>query len=375
MERVTVGYLGHCLHPLWATSLDLRMARVFGAKSLWLPDHYTGFMPAFVWKPEVTAAAKFLHSLDAFFDPLQMLAVAATRFRGVDLATGVTEAFRRHPMSLAQSFVTLDHLSKGHAILGIGNGEKENVEPYGLAWEKQVSRLEEALTIIRLLWESQGTPVSYEGSFWKLRDAIFNLPLYNDKPPRIWVAAHAPRMLALTGRFADGWIPTEKISGSEYARRLEGIAQAATAAGRSMELFVPGQLLFPVVLGESKEQVIDMLMKSRMNAANSLCFPGVVWKEHGLVHPLGESHKGWREIVPARLAEEDVDRAMATVTPELILSTTYVGSPAEVVDEVAPLVDAGAQHLVVTNLAPAYTGGGVRDVLRLARFIRLLKRL
>ena len=71
-------------------------------------------------------------------------------------------------MSLAQSFVTLDHLSKGHAILGIGNGESENVEPYGLPWDKPVARIEEALTIIRLLWENVGRPVDYDGQFWKL---------------------------------------------------------------------------------------------------------------------------------------------------------------------------------------------------------------
>ena len=52
-------------------------------------------------------------SLDALLDPLQVLAVTATRIRGVDLGTSVTESIRRHPMSLAQSFVTLDHIAQG----------------------------------------------------------------------------------------------------------------------------------------------------------------------------------------------------------------------------------------------------------------------
>ena len=71
--------------------------------------------------------------------------MTATRFRGIDVGTLVTEPIRKHPMSLAQPFVTLDHISRGHAIMGIGNGERENVEPYGLPWEKQVARLEEAM--------------------------------------------------------------------------------------------------------------------------------------------------------------------------------------------------------------------------------------
>ena len=129
MRTVTVGYQDGCLHPLWLTNTGLRMARLFGAESLWVPDHYIGFIPAQVWTPEVTEAAKLVHSTDGFFDPLQILTLAAVRMRGVDVGTLVTEPYRRHPVSIAQSFVTLDHVSKGHAILGIGNGERENVEP------------------------------------------------------------------------------------------------------------------------------------------------------------------------------------------------------------------------------------------------------
>ncbi|MFT4570807.1 MAG: phthiodiolone/phenolphthiodiolone dimycocerosates ketoreductase, partial [Candidatus Binatia bacterium] len=254
MSRITVGYQDGGLHPLWLTNSGLRIARLLGAESLWLPDHFMGFIPSLVWKPEITAAAKVVHSPDAFFDPLQILAVAASRMRGVDVGTAVTEAFRNHPMSLAQSFVTLDHISGGHAILGIGNGEKENVEPYGLPWGKQVSRLEEALQIIRTLWESNGKPVNFDGQYWKLRDAIFDLPLYEGRPPRIWIASHAPRMLALTGRYGDGWLPTLKTKPAEYRSRLDTILAARSEAGRPAEGFTPCQMIL-VALGRSRDEV------------------------------------------------------------------------------------------------------------------------
>ena len=375
MPRVTVGYLDNCMHPLWLTRVGLRAARFFGAQSLWFPDHFASFVPAIVWKPELTPAAKIIHSPDAFLDPLQMLAVAAVRFRGVDLGTAVTEAYRRHPMSLAQSFVTLDHLSKGHAILGIGNGERVNVEPYGLPWGKRVSRLEEALTIIRLLWESRGEPVSYAGKYWELKDAIFNLPLYKDRPPRIWVASHAPRMLSLTGRFADGWLPVEKATPEEYAHRLGLITDAALAAGRSMESFVPGLLLFPTVLGASRDQVLELVMGSGLRGALALGIPGRLWEEHGLEHPLGNEHGGNYEILPTQVTEEHVEQANARVTPELVLSVMYMGSPAEVFEEVAPLVDVGVRHFVVTNAAGFFSGGGIADMWRIGSLIRKLRRL
>jgi phthiodiolone/phenolphthiodiolone dimycocerosates ketoreductase len=374
LRQVTVGYQDQCIHPLWLTNAGLRIARTFGAESLWVPDHYMGFISSKVWTPDVTAAARLVHSPDAFFDPLQILALAAARMRGVDVGVLVTEAFRRHPMTIAQSFATLDHISKGHAILGIGNGERENVEPYGLSFDKQVSRLEEALTIIRLFWESAGRPVSYDGKFWKLRDAIFNLPLYDGKPPRIWIAAHAPRMLALTGRFGDGWVPTLKTTPAEYSRRLGVIRDAARAAGRDTAAFTAGQVIV-CAIGESRERILDAAMRSRLGAAMALLVPAEVWREQGKRHPLGEDHKGFIDIVPPRVTEEQIEEAAHEMTPELLLSSLFAGSPAEIRDEVAPLVAAGARHLIVSNMGAALTGGGPRDILRLGSLIRKLRRL
>jgi phthiodiolone/phenolphthiodiolone dimycocerosates ketoreductase len=374
MGRVTVGYQDGTIHPLWLVRMGMRLGRLFGARSLWVQDHFMGFIPARVWTPEVTAAAKTIHSPDACLDPLQILAVTATRIRGVDVGTLVTEPIRRHPMSLAQSFVTLDHISRGHAILGIGNGERENVEPYGLPWEKQVARLEEALTIIRLLWESGGRPVSYPGRFWTLRDAVFNLPLYQGRPPRIWIAAHAPRMLRLTGRFGDGWVPAVRVEADEYGRRLGTIRAAAAEAGRSFAHFVPGQTLLTAI-GESRAQVLDLIVKSRLGAALALLLPAEAWRAHGKRHPLGDDHKGFIDIVPPRVTDEQLDQAVRDVTPEMIDAALFAGSPAEICEQVAPLVAAGARHLIVSNGGAAITGGKPIDLLRLGSLIRKLRGL
>lgn len=374
MGRVSVGYQDGGVYPLWLSRMNLRLARLFGAAALWLPDHFMGFTPRSVWRPEFTPAAKIVHSLDALFDPLQLLAVTATRMRGVDLGTSVTECFRRHPMSLAQSFVTLDHLSKGRAILGIGNGVRENTEPYGLPYEKHLARLEEALSIIRLLWESRGTPVSRAGQFWMLKDAVFDLPLYKNKPPRIFIGAHFPKMLRLTGRFADGWLPGQKVSGAEYGRRLGIIREAAQQAGRSMERFLPTQTIL-VAFGKSREQVIERAMRSRFCATLALGAPAEVWRAQGRAHPLGERHRGFLDLVPSRVTDTQIDQAAATMTPELLLTLIYAGSPAEVCAEVAPLVEAGCRHVIIANMGASFTGDGLKDVWRLRQLMRALRRL
>jgi phthiodiolone/phenolphthiodiolone dimycocerosates ketoreductase len=373
--RVTVGYQDACVHPLWLSRLNLRLAAtVMGASALWVPDHFMSFTPQSVWRPELTAAARVVPSLDALLDPLQMLAVTATRIGRVDLGTSVTESIRRHPMSLAQSFVTLDHLSKGRAILGIGNGIRENTEPYGLSYADNVARLEEALTIIRALWASGGAPVSYAGKFWQLRDAVFRLPLYAGRAPRLFVAAHFPRMLRLTGRFADGWLPGDKVDADEYRARLAIIREAAAAAGRERQDFIPTQTLL-VAIGESRQQVLAAAMRSRVAATMVLGVPAAVWRAHGLAHPLGDQHRGFLDLVPTRIADDDIDRAARTMTPELFLSMMYAGSVDEICAEAAPLADAGCRHFIVANLGAMFSGDGLRGIARLTRLMRRLRRL
>jgi len=374
MRRVTVGYQDACVSPLWLSRVSVRLARLMGASAVWLPDHFMSFTPAEVWCPQVTSAARIVPSLDALFDPLPLLAVTATRIRGIDVGTSVTESIRRHPMSLAQSFVTLDHIAKGHAILGIGNGIRENTEPYGLPYERNVEHLEEALTIIRLLWSSGGKPVSYPGRFWDLRDAVFGLPLYRGRPPRLFVAAHFPRMLRLTGRFADGWLPGQKVSADEYGKRLGIIRRAAADAGRGGERFTATHTML-VALGDSREQVLERAMKSRFCAAMALGAPAAAWRAHGCTHPLGDAHGGFLDLVPTRVTAAQVDRAAATMTPELLLTLLYAGNVRQICAEVAPLVEAGCGHFIIANAGASFTGAGAKDFWRLADLMRQLRRL
>jgi phthiodiolone/phenolphthiodiolone dimycocerosates ketoreductase len=371
--RVTVGYLDACVHPLWLSRLNFRLARLMGAEALWVPDHFMSFTPEEVWRPDVTSAARVVPSLDALLDPLQVLAVTATRIGRVDLGTSVTEAIRRHPMSLAQSFGTLDHIAKGRAILGIGNGIRENTEPYGLPYADNVARLEEALTIIRLLWESGGRPVQFDGRFWKLRDAVFRLPLHRGRPPRVFVAAHYPRMLRLAGRFGDGWLPGQRVTAEEYGRRLAIIHDARAAAGRTGD-FVATQTVLAAI-GDSRAEVLARAVRSPVVASMMLGVPGPAWTAAGATHPLGADHGGSLELVPTRVHQPDIDRALAAMGPELVEQMLYVGSVDEIVAQVAPLVGAGCRHFIVVNVGASFLGDGARGLVRLAQLMRRLRRL
>jgi phthiodiolone/phenolphthiodiolone dimycocerosates ketoreductase len=373
-DTLSVGIETNCVAPLYLERANLRLLTLLGIDSFFLPDHYLSFVPRSVWGPEFTPAAKLLPSPDAFFDPFVMMGMMATRYRRVRIGTGVTEPFRRHPATLAQAFVTLDHLTRGRAVLGIGNGERENTEPYGIPFTRRVGRLEEALTIIRALWESGGEPVSLEGRTWTLKRALFATPLYKNRTPPIWIASHAPRMLGLTGRFGDGWYPTNKMTPDEYRTRLESIYGAAAEAGRDVGHFEPA-IQIQLVLGTDRESALAQLLKVRTVGAMSMALPGAVWSRHGLRHPLGDDFEGFPQFVPEELTAEQIDTACKSVTPELMADGIVVGNVDEVEREIRTYVAAGLRHVVLWNIGPLASGAGFGDLVKLATLIRRLRKI
>ena len=80
--------------------------------------------------------------------------------------------------------------------IGVGSGESENTVPYGFDYARPVSRFEESLKVIRLLWDSDG-PVDFSGEFYQLRHARMDTEPYQGRYPKIWTGASGPRGISL----------------------------------------------------------------------------------------------------------------------------------------------------------------------------------
>ena len=91
---------------------------------------------------------------------------ARNRIGRLRLGVGVTDAGRRNPAVTAQAAATLHLLTRGQAILGIGTGEREGNEPYGVDWSRPVARFEEAIATIRALWDSGGELVTRDSPYF-----------------------------------------------------------------------------------------------------------------------------------------------------------------------------------------------------------------
>jgi len=141
-------------------------------------------------------------------DPWVMLSAIAAVTQNVELGTCVTDAIRRHPSNIALAAISLDRVSKGRAILGIGAGEAQNLKEFCIPFEKPVSKWEEQIEVIHKLYDS--TPdntVSYDGKYYKLEGACLQAPPIRKPRPPTYMAAGGKRTLAMTGKLGDGWLP------------------------------------------------------------------------------------------------------------------------------------------------------------------------
>jgi alkanesulfonate monooxygenase SsuD/methylene tetrahydromethanopterin reductase-like flavin-dependent oxidoreductase (luciferase family) len=171
-----------------------------------------------------------------FLDTWTLLSFAAARTSRIRLAPNVLNLPLRPPAVVARAAASLDVLSGGRFELGLGSGAFwDGIEAMGgrrLGPGASVDALEEAIDEIRLLWDaSDPEPAHYEGEHYRLAGAARGpAPAH---PIGIWVGAYKPRMLALTGRKADGWLPSVPyLAEGQLASGNAAIDEAAVAAGR-----------------------------------------------------------------------------------------------------------------------------------------------
>lgn len=342
-----IGVPGVTIPPVSNLIRSTKASEAAGFDSCWWPDHLMGWQPQSLWTPDITPLAARQPTPHIFLDPLVAQTAAAMHTERMTIGVAVTESFRTHPAMLAQAYLSLDHVSGGRTVLGLGAGEGENNEPYGIPFTRPVSRLEEALEIIRLLWASQG-PVDFDGDIWGLRDAVMDLAPYDGRTPPIWLAAHGPRMLDLTARHADGWLPMG-VSPAAYAD-LGGRLDARRAHhGRQDEPFT--KALFQFVVVHEDQGVIEQILANPIVRILGCVAPAALFAKHGVEHPLGEDFYGLTDFIPSRLGREEALAAADAVPTEVLRDYMLVGTPDEIVDSLRAYTSAGCDHAILWNLS------------------------
>lgn len=170
-----------------------------------------------------------------FLDTWTLLTWIAARAESLILSPNVANLPLRGPVILARSAASLDRLSGGRVELGLGAGAfwdavAANGGPRRSPRES-VDALVEAIAVIRTLWSDDAGPARLDGTYYRLDGAKRGPRPAHE--PEIWLGAYGDRMLAVTGRYADGWLPSSFAAGPDALGAMTAkVDAAATAAER-----------------------------------------------------------------------------------------------------------------------------------------------
>jgi alkanesulfonate monooxygenase SsuD/methylene tetrahydromethanopterin reductase-like flavin-dependent oxidoreductase (luciferase family) len=193
------------------------------------------------------------------FDPFTVLGAAAAVTRRVLLGTAVLLAPMRPPVLTAQAIASLDQLSRGRLIIGVGRGfdlpeTRREFAAAGADFASRTRRMHDTIALWRTLWTNGRASIDTEYSH--LDDEAV-LPRV-DQPggPPVWLAGFGQNAFTDTGRLADGWLPYPPTP-AEYRHGLTRVHEAAEAAGRVPTSITPA-LMVTINVGESTSSRRDL---------------------------------------------------------------------------------------------------------------------
>jgi probable F420-dependent oxidoreductase len=212
-----------------------RQAESLGYDSIWAADRIIipwEIKTAYPYSKEAT----FIVPPDRpFFEPLTCLAFLAACTEKVQLGMSVMVLPYRQPLYWAKIATTIDQLSAGRLIMGVGVGWMlEEFQALGAAFEERGKISDEQLRLLEHLWTDER--VSFKGQYYQFSDIAFS-PKPQQKPRiPIWVGGEGKLAQHRAGIYGDAWFPYfVRITADELARRFENVRQSAQAAGRSPE--------------------------------------------------------------------------------------------------------------------------------------------
>lgn len=363
--KISVGITVPITPPLGSVKQIVFVARLLRLDSLVVWDHVQDVFPSALWDRRFTWIAGERPSPHEFYEAQTMLGHLAGRTGRIRLGV-VTDPIRHHPVQIAQSMATLAHLTKRPPILGIGAGERENIEPYGLPFAGLVDRVDEALQIIRLCFATRG-PIDFQGKHFRIDHAPMDLRAPKGRTPEIWVGANGPRMIRLAGRHGDAWYPVGTLTPAEYGAKLEVVRAAAREAGRDPNAILPA--LEPRVVVASTMEEARAMLDTRVIRYFGLLAPAELWRKVGRAHPFGDDFRGFIDFLPERHTRAELDAAIAEVPTELADQGLIWGTPEQVVAQLRAYGEAGLRHAVLSLASAAVSRKSALYSIRALRAI------
>ena len=304
---------------------DAVLADKLGLDSVWVPDH-------------IILENYRRTSLEAWC----LLSALGTRTRKVTLGTSVTDPYRRHPGVLAQTVATLDQITGGRAILGLGAGEAMNVDPFGIPRDRRIARMKETVEILRSLWK--GDIVDYDGKIYSLTKAFLQvLPAQKPSVP-IYLAANSPMTRRLVGRYGDGWL-AEMMSPRRYEADIREVGAAARKAGKGAKDIDVVCVVTTAVSNNYDEAREAALFQAKRRF---LWWP----KQLKLYGYTVTEEYDWNGLLVDKHTSEEIREHIAEVPDRACEEVTIFGTPEDCIDKIEKYLKSGVTHFEFELVSP-----------------------
>ena len=192
-------------------------------------------------------------------DPLTLLAGVAGRVPGMTIGTAVLLPMLRNPVILAHQVATLDQLSEGRLILGVGfAADRPNIRAEfaaaGVPFEHRIGRMLEGLRLCKALWSGQ--PVDWDGR-WQTTQAVVAPTPARPGGPKLWIGGNLAPSLDRAGKFFDGWFPIAPSPG-DFGAGLAHARKVAREHGRAPDS-VSGAMYLTLSLDDDASKADERL--------------------------------------------------------------------------------------------------------------------
>ncbi len=293
--------------PVLKIAYYAKLAEDQGFDNVWITDHYNNR------------------------DVYSTLAVLAMNTNRIKLGTGVTNPYTRNIAVTASSIASINEISGGRAILGLGPGDKATFDAMGISWDKPLTTTKESIQALRTFFEGKKVSVSGEAvkfSGAKMAFKAGNVPIY--------MGAQGPKMLELAGEVADG-VLINASHPRDFEEAVKQIASGAKKAGRNpKDVDVAAYACFSIDKDAAKAVNAAKVVVAFIVAGS----PDLVLQRHGI-------DVASKAAIGGAIAKGDFGALMGgMVTPQMIDAFSICGTPDDCKTRINELLDIGVTQIV-----------------------------
>ncbi len=294
------------------------------------------------------------------FDAFMVLTSLIPETSNIKLATGIVNVYSRTPSLIAQSAATLDALSGGRAVLGLGASGPQVIKGWhGLDYDQPLQRTREVIDIVRMIMRRE--KLQYEGKVFDLhgRLKLINHPVRPQIP--IAVASLGPKNVAMTAELADAWLPTlysPAKAGAVFGPALEEGRSRRSADLGPLEVVAPAAVCISDDPAQAKDRArVGMALYVGGMGSRKQNFYNQLFRRYG--------YEAEAEEIQELYLTGKQPEAIGKVTDAMIDEVSAIGPDGYVKERLAQFAAAGVDTLLV-QVADPDPGNMVRTLEQLA---------